>query len=74
MPVFAKNITPLSKGGSVKKYAGKGSQSAPMPNRGQLASLARPAGQSMQNYSKATPMAAAPTPGPGSGSWPGVGG
>lgn len=73
MAVFAKDITPLTKGGSVKKYAGKGSQSAPMPDRGQLKSLSRPANQSPQNYAKATPMSAAPVPGPGTGGWSGNG-
>jgi|HubBroStandDraft_3_1064219.scaffolds.fasta_scaffold922955_1 hypothetical protein len=75
MPVFAKNLAPLTKGGKITKFAGKGSQSAPMSQRGQLNALAKPAGQSMQNYAKATPMSAAPmTAGPGSGSFPGVGG
>ena len=69
------------------KNAGKGSQTAPMPNRGQISSLAKNPAATMNDYAKATPMAAAPpTPAPpipaaapaaqglGTGTWPGIGG
>ena len=72
MAVFKKNLTPLTKGGTITKHAGKGSQAGQMPS-----------GQSFGNYAKQTPMAN-PTPdatvtgggtdGLGSGNWPGVGG
>lgn len=75
--MFKKDITPLSKGGSVTKHKGKGSSMAPMPDRNQISQLAKPASQSMNDYAKATPMAAPQpnpvTPGIGSGGWPGNG-
>ena len=71
MTVFKKHLTPLTKGGTITKHAGKGSQVSPMPS-----------GQTIGNYAKATPMAN-PTPpatatgggtdGLGSGNWPGIG-
>ena len=67
MAVFKKHLTPLTKGGTITKHAGKGSQVGQMPS-----------GQSINDYSKATPMAN-PTPPPapdgglGSGTWPGIG-
>ena len=76
MPVFQKDLTPLSKGGSVKKHAGKGSAVASMPDRGQIAQLAKPTGQNINNYAKATPMpqpAPAAAGGLGSGDWAGNG-
>lgn len=81
MPIFKKQLTPLSKGGQITKHAGKGSQSASMPNRSQINSLASAPGQSINDYSKATPMAqptaqpgaAGGAPGIGSGNWPGNG-
>lgn len=67
------------KKGIVSKFAGKGSQAAPMPNRNTLAGLAKPAGQGINNYAKASPMGA-PSPdvgsgamGLGSGNWAGNG-
>ena len=38
-------------------HRGKGSQMASMPDRSQIASLARPGAQSLNDYAKATPMA-----------------
>ena len=71
MTVFKKHLTPLTKGGTITKHAGKGSQVGQMPS-----------GQSFGNYAKQTPMAN-PTPdatatgggtdGLGSGNWPGIG-
>jgi hypothetical protein len=52
---------------------------ASMPNRGTLAGLQKPAGQSINNYAKATPMpqgqpdASAGVEGLGSGNWAGNG-
>ena len=50
-------------GPRTKKVAhkGKGSQMAPMPDRSQIASLARPGSQSINDYAKATPMARSPS-------------
>ena len=69
--VFKKHLTPLTKGGTITKHAGKGSQVSQMPS-----------GMTTGDYAKATPMAN-PTPpatttgggtdGLGSGNWPGVG-
>lgn len=78
--VFKQNLTPLSKKGPVHKHKGKGSEQAPMPNRNELTSLSKPAGQSINDYAKATPMAQ-PQPDPstsgtsglGSGNWAGNG-
>lgn len=73
---FKKDLTPLAKGGTITKHAGKGSQATTMPNRNQLASLQKPATNGINNFAKATPM---PTPSPpdtgglGSGSWSGNG-
>lgn len=38
-------------------HKGKGSQMAPMPDRSQIAALARPGSQSIGDYAKATPLA-----------------
>jgi hypothetical protein len=70
--VFKNQLTALSKGGTVTKHKGKGSQMAPMPDRSQISSLAQPANQSIGNYAKATPMAQ-PTPSPQTGAVPGLG-
>ncbi len=43
-------------------HKGKGSQMAPMPDRSQIASLARPGSQSLNDYAKATPLARSVTP------------
>ena len=73
---WKKDLTPLSKGGSVVKHKGKGSQMAGMPDRKQISNLGTAPGASMNNYAKATPMAR-PTPdsapGIGSGDWSGNG-
>lgn len=45
-------------------HKGKGSQSASMPDRSQIASLSRPGSQSINDYAKATPMAQSPMPMP----------
>ena len=79
--MLKKHMTHLSKGGQLVKNAGKGSQQASMPNRSQINSLASAPGQSINDYSKATPMAqptaqpgaAGGAPGIGSGNWPGNG-
>lgn len=78
--VFKQNLTPLSKGGAIHKHKGKGSQQTAMPDRNEISSLAKPANQSINNYAKATPMAApqpdpstAGTSGLGSGNWAGNG-
>lgn len=74
--VFKKDLKPLTKGGDVTKHAGKGSKAAPMSARKsvtQSGALSPNAG--VNNYAKATPMPqqpAAPTPGIGSGDWPGI--
>ena len=78
--VFKNQLTALSKGGSVTKHKGKGSQMTGMPDRNQISSLAKPASQSVNDYAKATPMAQ-PQPDPstsgtsglGSGNWAGNG-
>lgn len=75
MAPFKKDLTPIGKGG-VQKHAGKGSAMASMPDRNQISQLAKPAGQSINNYAKATPMpqpAPADAGGLGSGSWAGNG-
>lgn len=71
---FKKDLTPIGKG-PIHKHKGKGSEMAPMPNRNELTSLQKPAGQSINNYAKASPMGQ-PSPavdGLGSGSWAGNG-
>ena len=76
MAPLKKDLTPLSKGGAIHKHAGKGSSMAPMPDRQQISQLSKPAGQSINNYAKATPMAQpqpSAAPGLGSGDWPGNG-
>lgn len=76
MPVLKKHLTPLSKNGPIQKHAGKGSASAPMPDRNTLAKLQKPAGQNINDYAKASPMPQPATPdmgGLGSGDWAGNG-
>ena len=81
--VFKKHLTPLTKGGTITKHAGKGSQSGRLQSAGNnLNPATTGAGQSFGNYAKQTPMAN-PTPdatatgggtdGLGSGNWPGIG-
>lgn len=69
MTVFKKNLTPLTKGGTITKHEGKGSQQAPMPSRQDIKGLEAP-GAGMNNFAKATPMAQ-PAPNP---MMPGIGG
>jgi hypothetical protein len=47
------DLTPLSKGGKIERHKGKGSQQAPMPDRGQIKKLPQ---QPFNSYGKATPM------------------
>lgn len=71
-----KDLTPLTKGGSVQKHAGKGSSIASMPNRNTLSQLSKPDGQSINDYAKASPMGQPQSPavdGLGSGRWAGNG-
>lgn len=74
MAVFKKNLTPISKGGQVIKHAGKGSSAQMLPSRHALSTLTsgNVGDRTMQNYAKATPMAApAPdTSGDSMGAWP----
>ena len=77
--MFKKHMTPLTPRGQTVRHQGKGAESTNMPDRNQLASLAKPAGQSLNNYAKATPTAQ-PQPNPattgiglGSGGWSGNG-
>ena len=82
MAVFKKNLTPLTKGGTITKHAGKGSQSGTLGKTNNLNPSTTSNSQSINDYSKATPMAN-PTPpatstgggtdGLGSGNWPGIG-
>lgn len=58
--VFKNKLTPLSKGGAINKFEGKGSQAAPMPNRREIKQLA--SGGGLNDYAKASPTM--PTPGP----------
>jgi hypothetical protein len=56
-------LTPLTKGGKVTQHKGKGSEQAPMLDRGQMSKL--PQGP-FNNYGKATPMPMGPSmPKPG---------
>lgn len=72
MTVFKKHLTPLSPGGQTTVHKGKGSQMAPMPDRGQIAGLAKGPG-TINDYAKATPAPMpSPTAVPGVGS-PGAG-
>jgi len=57
--VFKNKLTPLSKGGRIDKVAGKGSQTAAMPNRRDINQLAS-GGDSLNDYAKATPTMPAP--------------
>lgn len=72
--MFKKDIR-ANKGTDVVKHHGKGSSMAPMPNRNTLAKLQKPAGQSINDYAKASPMgqSAPPPDGLGSGDWGGIG-
>ena len=53
--MFKKHMTALTKGGQMVSNAGKGSQQAPLPQRGTLNSLANP-NTSINNYAKASPI------------------
>ncbi len=78
MALLKKHLTPLSKGGSVKMHAGKGSSMQPLQSSRNNVSTSGSDNPmaGINNYAKATPMAA-PTPpatnGLGSGDWPGIG-
>jgi hypothetical protein len=65
--MFAKHMTPLSKGGQTTAHKGKGSQQAGMPDRSQINSLATQPG--INNYAKASPMGM-PSPGQPPGGLP----
>ncbi len=74
--MFKHQMKPLSKGGQTTVHAGKGSQQAPLPNRGTLNALASP-NSSMNNYAKASPIsqpAGVPDTNLSSGDSPGIGG
>lgn len=62
--VFKKDLTPLSKKGSVKTHGGgKAAQAMPMlPSRAALQSFTRP-GATINDYAKATPGVAQQGPG-----------
>lgn len=60
--MLKRHMTPLTKGGTRTVHQGKGSQSAPMPERGQIEQLSRGPMNTMNDYAKATPMAQ-PSPG-----------
>ena len=80
--VWKKHLTPLTKGGTITKHAGKGSKSGTLGASNNLNPSTTAPGQTIGNYAKATPMAN-PTPdatatgggtdGLGSGNWPGIG-
>jgi len=64
--VFQKDLTPLTKKGTVKKHRGKGSSEYRLPSRHAMQALTREppemAKNSMNDYSKATPdFTSAPT-------------
>lgn len=77
MAVLKKHLTPFHKGGAIHKHNGnKGSEQAPLPNRGELSALQKPATNSINDYAKASPMPQpmpASTDGLGSGDWGGNG-
>lgn len=56
--VFKKDLTPLTKKGSVTKHAGKGSTQEVLPNRHAVSELTRgnTANRTMNDYAKATPL------------------
>ena len=58
--MFKKHMTPLGKGGQLIKNAGKGSQEQVLPSRSALSTLTsgNVGDRTMNNYAKATPMAA----------------
>lgn len=58
--MFKKHMVPLTPKGQTIAHKGKGSQMAGMPDRGQIAGLAKGPG-SINDYAKATP---APMPSP----------
>lgn len=62
--MLKKHMFPLSKGGTVTKHAGKGSQSQVLPSRSAVQSLTSgdPGQRTMQNYAKMTPNIGAPDP------------
>jgi hypothetical protein len=56
--VYKNQLTPFSKGGQISKVAGKGGQSAAMPDRRQIKQLA--SGGGLNDYAKAAPTVPAP--------------
>jgi len=80
--MFKKHMTPLTKGGTLTKHAGKGSKSGTLSSRNNLNPSTTSNSQTIGDYAKATPLAN-PTPpatatgggidGLGSGNWPGIG-
>jgi hypothetical protein len=54
--MLKKHMFPLSKKGTLHAHKGKGSQQVPMPSRHEVQSLARGPMNSINDYSKATPM------------------
>lgn len=62
-------LTPLKKGGEVKRHKGKGSEQAPMLDRGQMAKLPQ---SPFSNYGKASPMPMGPAMPPRGGGFGGA--
>jgi len=58
MAIMKKHLTPLRKGGQMAVHKGKGSEQAPLPARSEINKLATPPTNTMNDYAKATPMAA----------------
>lgn len=74
--MFKKHMTPLTRGGQTIRHAGKGSQMAASPDRGQISGLAKGPNSSINDYAKATPLAQPSpqaVPGIGNGNWSGNG-
>jgi len=75
--MFKNQMKPLTPGGQTIVHKGKGSKQAPMSARNNVVnSGAMTPGAGINNYAKATPMAAPASPAPdglGSGTWPGNG-
>ena len=62
MAPFKKNLTPLKPRGQIDAHKGKGSEMAPLPDRGQISKLTRnPAANSINDYGKATPVTPPPS-------------
>jgi len=77
MALKKRGISPLTKGGSVTKNIGKGSQQTTLPARGAMDSLKNTLNPTMNDYAKVDPQsqpAGSPSvpSGLGSGDWPGT--